>query len=172
MAGNNDPAQACSECMRAALALEKIFQPGHRRAYLQQSSRILRPSKNFKFRSCYAVPLTGSERGSWWFLAGALLKISHGTRRIRCLIILPDASMKKGFCCFTCMLNAGQSASVPSDTSFCGSHAEHAGTDHSMDAIVGDPFDDTITMGPMARLDLVNTLENKSEDLKIRCHWS
>ena len=171
MAGNTTLLKHAPNVCGAALALEKIFLEAGAPEGVFTTIITDTPAveKILSSDLVHAVTLTGSERAgsSVASLAGRFIKKSvMELGGSDALIILPDANMKKAVSVAlnSRMLNAGQS---------CIGAKRYIILQVAMPAFMqelitqwkamrqGDPFDENITMGPMARLDLVNTLKEQ-----------
>jgi len=171
MAGNTTLLKHAPNVCGAALALEKIFLEAGAPEGVFTTIITDTPAveKILSSDLVHAVTLTGSERAgsSVASLAGRFIKKSvMELGGSDALIILPDANMKKAVSVAlnSRMLNAGQS---------CIGAKRYIILREAMPAFMqelttqwkamkqGDPFDENSTMGPMARLDLVNALEKQ-----------
>ena len=171
MAGNTTLLKHAPNVCGTALVLEKIFLEAGAREGVFTTIITDTPAveKILSSDLVHAVTLTGSERAgsSVASLAGRFIKKSvMELGGSDALIILPDANMKKAVSVAlnSRMLNAGQS---------CIGAKRYIILQEAMPAFMqelitqwkamkqGDPFDENITMGPMARLDLVNTLKEQ-----------
>ncbi len=174
MAGNTTLLKHAPNVCGCALALEKIFLEAGAPPGVFTSLIIDIPAveKILSSDEVQAVTLTGSERAgsSVASLAGRHIKKSvMELGGSDALIILPDADMHKAVSVAlqSRMLNAGQSCicakrfiilkeAMPSFMQEFGIQLKGLKQ--------GDPFDKNITTGPMARLDLVNTLDKQLKD--------
>ena len=171
MAGNTTLLKHAPNVCGSALALEKIFLEAGAPEAVFTTIITDTPAveKILSSDLVQAVTLTGSERAgsSVASLAGRFIKKSvMELGGSDALIILPDAKMKKAVTVAlnSRMLNAGQS---------CIGAKRYIILQEAMPAFMqelitqwksmkqGDPFNENTTMGPMARLDLVNTLKEQ-----------
>ena len=171
MAGNTTLLKHAPNVCGAALALEKIFLEAGAPEGVFTTIITDTPAveKILSSDLVHAVTLTGSERAgsSVASLAGRFIKKSvMELGGSDALIILPDANMKKAVSVAlnSRMLNAGQSC-IGAKRYIILQEAIPTFMQELITQLKamkqGDPFDENITMGPMARLDLVNTLKEQ-----------
>ncbi|HCL82373.1 MAG TPA: succinate-semialdehyde dehydrogenase [Chitinophagaceae bacterium] len=171
MAGNTTLLKHAPNVCGCALALEKIFLEAGapEGVFTSLIIDILAVEKILSSDIVQAVTLTGSERAgsSVASLAGHYIKKSvMELGGSDALIILPDADMKTAVSVAlqSRMLNAGQSCIGAKR--FIILQDAMPGFMHEFLLQIktlkqGDPFDKTITTGPMARPDLVSSLEKQ-----------
>ena len=171
MAGNTTLLKHAPNVCGCALALEKIFLEAGAPEGVFTTIIIDTPAVEKILASdlVQAVTLTGSERAgsSVASLAGRFIKKSvMELGGSDALIILPDADMKKAVTVAlnSRMLNAGQSCIGAKRFIIL----QEAMPEFMQELITqwkamkqGDPFDEKITMGPMASPDLVDTLKKQ-----------
>jgi succinate-semialdehyde dehydrogenase/glutarate-semialdehyde dehydrogenase len=174
MAGNTTLLKHAPNVCGCALALEKVFIEAGAPVGVFTSLIVDTPSveKILASNLVQAVTLTGSEKAgsSVASIAGRYIKktvLELGGSDA--LIVLPDANMKNAVSVAlnSRMLNAGQS---------CIAAKRFIILEKAFDVFVyefmilmknlkqGDPFDKSVTTGPMARLDLVKKLEGQLKD--------
>ena len=171
MAGNTTLLKHAPNVCGTALLLEKIFReagapPGVFTTLIIDTPEV---EKILSSDLVHAVTLTGSER------AGSSVA-SHAGRFIKksvlelggsdALIVLPDADMKEAVSVAlnSRMLNAGQSC-IGAKRFIILKNAMDDFLQEFLDKLnglsQGDPFDKAIAVGPMARTDLVSTLQRQ-----------
>ena len=171
MAGNTTLLKHAPNVCGCALALEKIFLEAGAPKGVFTSLIIDTPavSKILSSDIVHAVTLTGSERagGSVAALAGTNIKKSvMELGGSDALIVLPDADMQLAVSVAlnSRMQNAGQSC-IAAKRFIILQDAAQDFLQHFLiqlkDLQQGDPFDKNINMGPMARLDLANALDQQ-----------
>jgi succinate-semialdehyde dehydrogenase/glutarate-semialdehyde dehydrogenase len=174
MAGNTTLLKHAPNVCGCALALEKIFLEAGAPKGVFTSLIIDTPAveKILSSDIVQAVTLTGSEKAgsSVASLAGHYIKKSvMELGGSDALILLPDADMKAAVSVAlqSRMLNAGQSC-ISAKRFIILKAALHDFVQEFTTQLKtlkqGDPFDKSITTGPMARPDLVNTLEKQLRD--------
>ncbi len=184
MAGNTTLLKHAPNVCGCALALEKIFlesgaPPGVFTSLIVDTPVVERILASDRVQ---AVTLTGSEKAgsSVASIAGRYIKktvLELGGSDA--LIVLPDANMKQAVAVAlnSRMLNAGQSCIAAKrfivvESSF--NDFMHEFLTSLKNLKQGDPFDKSITTGPMARIDLVEKLEkqmNISIEKGARLEW-
>ena len=171
MAGNTTLLKHAPNVCGCALALEKIFLEAGAPKGVFTSLIIDTPAvaKILATDAVHAVTLTGSERAgsSVAALAGANIKKSvMELGGSDALIVLPDADMQMAVSVAlnSRMQNAGQSCIAAKRFIIL----KDAAPDFLQHFLIGlkslqqgDPFDKNINMGPMARLDLANALDQQ-----------
>jgi len=184
MAGNTTLLKHAPNVCGCAIALEKIFleagAPKGVFASLIVDTTVV--ERILASKLVQAVTLTGSERAgsSVASLAGKYIKKSvMELGGSDALILLPDADMKAAVIVAlqSRMLNAGQSC-IGAKRFIILREAvqdfQHEFLIQLKELKQGNPFDKNITTGPMARPDLVNTLENQiavSVKLGAKLEW-
>ena len=171
MAGNTTLLKHAPNVCGCALALEKIFIESGAPEGVFTTLIIDTPAvaKILSSDTVHAVTLTGSERagGSVAALAGSNIKKSvMELGGSDALIVLPDADMQTAVSVAlnSRMQNAGQSCIAAKRFIILKAAAQ----DFLQQFLIqlknlrqGDPFDKNINMGPMARLDLANALDQQ-----------
>ena len=184
MAGNTTLLKHAPNVCGCALALEKIFKEAGAPAGVFASLIIDTPAveKILASGKVRAATLTGSERAgsSVASIAGRYIKktvLELGGSDA--LIVLPDADMKNAVSVAlnSRMLNAGQSCIAAKRFIIL----KEALQDFMQEFILqlkklkqGDPFDGSVTTGPMARPDLVEKLEKQlriSVEMSAKLVW-
>ena len=171
MAGNVGLLKHAPNVTGCSLAIQEIFEKAGADEGVFQSLRIDTPEGERVIANdiVQAVTLTGSERAgsSVAMIAGKHIKKSvlelGGSDA---LIILADADLEKAatVAIQSRMLNAGQSC-IASKRFIVVKEVVDAFMHQLVSQIAklkqGDPFNEEITMGPMARIDLANELKNQ-----------
>lgn len=184
MAGNTTLLKHAPNVCGCALALEKIFKEAGAPVGVFTSLIIDTPAveKILASDKVQAATLTGSERAgsSVASIAGRYIKktvLELGGSDA--LIVLPDADMKNAVSVAlnSRMLNAGQSCIAAKRFIIL----KEALPDFIQEFMVrlkklkqGDPFDNSVTTGPMARTDLVEKLDKqlkKSVEMGAKLLW-
>ncbi len=169
MAGNTTLLKHAPNVCGCAVAMEKIFLEAGAPKGVFTSVIVDTPAveKILSSDAVHAVTLTGSERAgsSVASLAGRFIKKSvMELGGSDALILLPDADMQTAVSVAlnSRMLNAGQSC-IGAKRFIILKEAEAAFSQEFLKQLKnlkqGDPFDKNINTGPMARRDLVQTLE-------------
>jgi succinate-semialdehyde dehydrogenase/glutarate-semialdehyde dehydrogenase len=169
MAGNTTLLKHAPNVCGCAIAMEKIFLEAGAPKGVFTSLIIDTPAveKILSSDAVQAVTLTGSERAgsSVASIAGRFIKKSvMELGGSDALILLPDADMQAAVSVAlnSRMLNAGQSC-IGAKRFIILKEAEVAFSQEFLKQLKnlkqGDPFDQNISTGPMARTDLVQTLE-------------
>ena len=171
MAGNTTLLKHAPNVCGCALALEKIFLEAGAPIGVFTSLIIDTPAvaKILSSDVVHAVTLTGSERAGSSVAALAGINIKKSVMELGgsdALIVLPDADMQMAVSVAlnSRMQNAGQSCIAAKRFIIL----KDAAQDFLQQFLIrlknlqqGDPFDKSIHMGPMARLDLANTLDQQ-----------
>jgi succinate-semialdehyde dehydrogenase / glutarate-semialdehyde dehydrogenase len=174
MAGNTTLLKHAPNVCGCSLALEKIFReagapPGVFTSLIIDTPAVEKILASDKVR---AATLTGSERAGSSVASTAGRYIKKTVLELGgsdALIVLPDADMKNAvsIALNSRMLNAGQSCIAAKRFIIL----KEALTDFMQEFLLqlkklkqGDPFDSSVTTGPMARTDLVEKLEKQLKD--------
>jgi succinate-semialdehyde dehydrogenase/glutarate-semialdehyde dehydrogenase len=174
MAGNTGLLKHAPNVTGCALALERIFLEAGAPKGVFITLIIDTPAveKILASNNIQAVTLTGSERAGSSVASVAGRNIKKSVMELGgsdALIVLPDADMKQAVSVAlnSRMLNAGQSC-IAAKRFIILKGAEEEFMQECMVQLKalkqGDPFDKDIQVGPMARQDLVNTLEKQMKD--------
>ncbi len=171
MAGNVALLKHAPNVCGCAIAIEKLFLEAGAAQGVFQTLIIDVPDlpKIVEANIVHAVTLTGSERAGSSFASLAAKNIKKSVLELGgsdALIVLPDADMEKAAAVAvqSRMQNAGQSC-IAAKRFIVVENAMNDFLNETEKQIrklkQGNPFEEGITTGPMARLDLAQTLQNQ-----------